>query len=710
MITSMNFVKFFEKIFQGSKKVFQNKALIHILLFLFIFISLDFFIAFNYLPTEKLLIGAVSSKDIEAPQTVEFLNEQATRELKIKAASSVGIVYALDPFITSNQEKMAADTFELIRKIQLIQQLDEAKKIKQLKAKLPFTLSNQTLEALLMINPATLGQLEIFTKDLLTKMLHQGIKSENLKESKAAVEKITKRLPMPKIFQDSLAEIIKNALASNIVPNWEATSKLQQEKMSQVEPIKTVIQKGQIIVHKGEVVTPTHLKILNSLGIYRPILSILKLGGFSLFTLILIFLSLLFLAQQEPNIFFNDKKLFLLSIIVISTVSISKWLGYFFNYWTIVSTASILITILFNWRVSLLITSFLSVIIGISATDFYPIILSLITGVAAILSVVKVNKRKDLITGGTIIIIANILVVLIFSLIKNDGILQIFSNLIYGGINGIISVILAVGSLPMLENLFGLTTHIKLLELSNPQEPLLQRLLIETPGTYHHSILVSNLAQSAAQAIDADPLLARVGAYYHDIGKIKRPYFFIENQIQNENPHDKITPSLSTLIIISHVKDGLELARQYKLPEIVCDFITEHHGTNLVSYFYQQAKTLNQESAVLEEDFRYSGPKPKTKETAIVMLADIVEASARTLPNPNSLKIENLVKQTIKEALNDGQLDECELSFKNLNDLCLSFSTNLNSIYHSRMEYPEKFTQEIKRSKINKLLSFPKRK
>ncbi|MBI2252823.1 MAG: HDIG domain-containing protein [Armatimonadetes bacterium] len=706
----MNFVKFFEKIFQGSKKVFQNKALIHILLFLFIFISLDFFIAFNYLPTEKLLIGAVSSKDIEAPQTVEFLNEQATRELKIKAASSVGIVYALDPFITSNQEKMAADTFELIRKIQLIQQLDEAKKIKQLKAKLPFTLSNQTLEALLMINPATLGQLEIFTKDLLTKMLHQGIKSENLKESKAAVEKITKRLPMPKIFQDSLAEIIKNALASNIVPNWEATSKLQQEKMSQVEPIKTVIQKGQIIVHKGEVVTPTHLKILNSLGIYRPILSILKLGGFSLFTLILIFLSLLFLAQQEPNIFFNDKKLFLLSIIVISTVSISKWLGYFFNYWTIVSTASILITILFNWRVSLLITSFLSVIIGISATDFYPIILSLITGVAAILSVVKVNKRKDLITGGTIIIIANILVVLIFSLIKNDGILQIFSNLIYGGINGIISVILAVGSLPMLENLFGLTTHIKLLELSNPQEPLLQRLLIETPGTYHHSILVSNLAQSAAQAIDADPLLARVGAYYHDIGKIKRPYFFIENQIQNENPHDKITPSLSTLIIISHVKDGLELARQYKLPEIVCDFITEHHGTNLVSYFYQQAKTLNQESAVLEEDFRYSGPKPKTKETAIVMLADIVEASARTLPNPNSLKIENLVKQTIKEALNDGQLDECELSFKNLNDLCLSFSTNLNSIYHSRMEYPEKFTQEIKRSKINKLLSFPKRK
>jgi len=241
--------------------------------------------------------------------------------------------------------------------------------------------------------------------------------------------------------------------------------------------------------------------------------------------------------------------------------------------------------------------------------------------------------------------------------------------------------------LPYLEHLFGLVTPIKLLELSSPSHPLLRRLQIEAPGTYHHSIVVANLAEAAAESIGADSLLVRVGAYYHDIGKVRRPVFFVENQIGVENPHEKMAPSLSALTVLAHVRDGIEYAREQRLPEAVIRFIPEHHGTSLITYFYHQA--MERGDVVDEEGFRYEGPKPQSRESAILMIADAVEGAVRSMPRPTPDRIEQVVRRIIRERLEDGQLDECDLTFRDLDVIAQTFTRLLAGMFHPRVEYPD---------------------
>ena len=245
--------------------------------------------------------------------------------------------------------------------------------------------------------------------------------------------------------------------------------------------------------------------------------------------------------------------------------------------------------------------------------------------------------------------------------------------------------------IPLIETLFQYTTDIKLLELANLNSPVLRELMIKAPGTYHHSIVVGNLVEAAAESIGANPLLARVAAYYHDIGKASKPLYFIENQAGEENRHDKLAPSMSALILISHIKEGAELARENRLGQPIIDIIRQHHGTALIKFFYERAKTLGASAGqiVEEKDFRYPGPKPQTREAGIVMLADCVEAASRTLVNPTSDQIQGLVQKLINNVFIDGQLDECELTLKNLHEIAKSFTGILNGIFHHRIDYPE---------------------
>ena len=276
---------------------------------------------------------------------------------------------------------------------------------------------------------------------------------------------------------------------------------------------------------------------------------------------------------------------------------------------------------------------------------------------------------------------------------------MILTGVFFGILNGFLSAILTIGLLPYLETVFSVTSMVKLLELSNPNQELLRKLLVEAPGTYHHSIMVGNLAESAAERIGAHPLTVRVGAYYHDIGKLKRPYFFVENQLASDNPHEKIAPSLSALIITSHIKDGVEMAREKRLPPQIIDFIEQHHGDSLVKYFYSRALEEDKEGNVNQETFRYEGPKPQSKEVALVMLADSVEVAVRSLQDPTQGRIEGMVRRIIKERLNDGQLDECDLTFRDLNIIAESFSKVLTGVYHSRIEYPETLAREFEGGK-----------
>jgi putative nucleotidyltransferase with HDIG domain len=242
--------------------------------------------------------------------------------------------------------------------------------------------------------------------------------------------------------------------------------------------------------------------------------------------------------------------------------------------------------------------------------------------------------------------------------------------------------------LPIFESLFNIITPLKLLELANPNQPLMKKMLLEAPGTYHHSLMVGNLAESAAEAINGNALLARVGAYYHDVGKLKRPNFFKENQL-SDNPHDRMTPNLSTLVITSHASDGTEIAEKYKVPLAIRDIISQHHGTTLVAYFYHKAKNGDKGESIREEDYRYPGPKPATKEAAVVMLADSVEAAVRSAAEKTEGKIETIVRNIIKDKLDDGQLDLCDLTLKDLDLIAKSFIHIFSGYFHEREEYPE---------------------
>jgi hypothetical protein len=256
-------------------------------------------------------------------------------------------------------------------------------------------------------------------------------------------------------------------------------------------------------------------------------------------------------------------------------------------------------------------------------------------------------------------------------------------------LGGISAGIITAGIAPLVEISFRYVTDITLLELSNPDRPLLRRLMLEAPGTYHHSVIVGSLVESAAAEIGANPLLAKVCGYYHDIGKISKPLYFIENQQNCKNKHDKLAPSMSGLILIAHIKNGVEIAKEHKLGQAITDSIRQHHGTSLIKYFYDKAKQLRGEDAVKIDDFRYPGPKPQTREAGLVMLADVVEAASRTLENPTPARIQGLVQNLINKIFSDGQLDNCELTLKDLHKIAKSFNKILNGIHHHRIEYFE---------------------
>jgi cyclic-di-AMP phosphodiesterase PgpH len=313
----------------------------------------------------------------------------------------------------------------------------------------------------------------------------------------------------------------------------------------------------------------------------------------------------------------------------------------------------------------------------------------LFSSLAALLFLSDQNQRSKILQAGSFAAAVNLFTIWALMFLPNGQ----FSGLEYGYyiltaiFSGIGSAVLTMGLLPLFETSFGILSTMKLIELSNPNHPLLRKILMEAPGTYHHSVMVANLADAACEAIGANGLLARVGCYYHDIGKTKRPNFFIENQMHRENPHDRLPPDKSANIIISHVTDGAAILKKYNLPKEIIHIAEQHHGNTLLKFFYHKAVQGGED--VKEEDYRYPGPKAQTKESAIVGIADSVEAAVRSLNQPTPETIESLVKKIVSDRLQDGQLNECDLTLKELETVSHSFCETLKGIFHSRIEYPE---------------------
>lgn len=364
------------------------------------------------------------------------------------------------------------------------------------------------------------------------------------------------------------------------------------------------------------------------------------------------------------------------------------------------SAIPMLSTLLFNeLGISLLITIASSVSVALVGSNLYLGVLFLISGILSSILIFGVRRRMAIIRAGFIIGLVQALALLLI-----DGFrFTLPMRYLILIINGIVSSIIVLGVLPLFEYLFKTVTDISLLELADFNHPLLEKMNLEASGTFNHSLVVGNLSEAASQAIGAHALLARIGAYYHDIGKLTKPEYFSENQNIKESKHDALSPTMSKLVIMNHVKEGLDLAKKYKLNSRLIDFIQQHHGNSLVYYFYRRAlENLEEDQEIKEEGFRYPGPKPNTRETAIVLLADSVEAAARALKDPSPTKIEELVHKIINNKFIDGQLDECDLTLKDLEKISAVFSHILGGIYHGRISYPESLASEDNHKKSSR--------
>lgn len=680
------------KIKKQSKKWFSNGAFQRIMVGVAFFLAMVVLMAANMFPKKyDLKVGDIVQEDIVAHK--DAIDTVATRKLREAAASSVAQKYTLDQNVTKEVKERVGEIFDGARRVRS-RDIIRSDKVKLLKSTVFDGLSEETYSLMIDLSDYELREMETVTKAVIETVMNDGIKEESIDRAKALIIEEFKKTSLPEAVKSAGEEIAFSVIRPNMIFDEEATERERKAAAEAVAPVK--IAKGQVIIEKGKPVTQEQLELLKELGLLpHDSSSYFKMAfGIAALVLVLEFILAAEIYLFHREVFENVPYLGLLALIVITTFFISTVFKTISNYLVPVSAGSMLISMLINPQIAITASFVMSVSVGVLlGSDFASALVALVGSLMGTYFTKKVMQRGDLTKAGGLVGLANFFVILGFGLFNNNSFLDIAKDSFLGIANGFLSSILAIGLLPFLENSFGITTSVRLLELSNPNQPLLRRLLLEAPGTYHHSIIVGNLAEAAAEAVGGDSLLARVGANYHDIGKLKRPYFFIENQLTSDNPHDKLNPTLSALIITSHVKDGLEIARQYKLPPVIQDFIAQHHGTTLLTYFYKKASDNQEGKKVEESGFRYDGPKPQTKEVAIVMLADSAEAAVRSMSKPTPGKIEGLVRQIIKEKLADGQLDESNLTLKDLDKIAAAFSKVLTGIFHSRIEYPEKIKE-----------------
>lgn len=506
-----------------------------------------------------------------------------------------------------------------------------------------------------------------------------------------------------------------NALVEpNVSLNVSETELRKAEAVSEVSPVFFQVKRGEMIVREGAKVDVTARQKLEtqarSRGELNGILSVL-----GVFILSLAAISFIYRAGRKSfdQVRIKDKDLVFLALLMVislllvaSASMVSETMARFGGmglgentllFLVPLTAAGMLTAIFLGAAPAFLFTMIMSILTGILMDSFVLAIYYFIGGVVGSAGVVKLNDRGSIIRAGSLVGLVNAAVLLGLALYHETFMSMLTAfNITAGLLNGLLAGIVVTGLIPLFEILFRYTTNIKLLELSHLDRPILRELMVQAPGTYHHSVIVGALVEAAAKAIEANHLLAKVSAHYHDLGKLKKPFYFVENQGMRENKHEKLAPSMSGLILTAHVKDGVELARQNRLSQDIVDIIQQHHGTTLISYFYQKAVDAQNgdHPQVNDEDYRYGGPKPQTKEAGIVLLADCVEAASRTLVDPTPSRIQGMVQKIINNIFSDGQLDECELALKDLHLIAKSFNQILVGIFHRRIEYPDQAGKE----------------
>ncbi|HWQ30600.1 MAG TPA: HDIG domain-containing protein, partial [Negativicutes bacterium] len=517
------------------------------------------------------------------------------------------------------------------------------------------------------------------------------ITEEQLNTKRSEIREFFMNLPKQNKLNEIGADIAVMILKPNMYYDEKTTLERKTSAKDKVEEV--VIRKGTIIVNKGKEVTSQQIELLDAYGLLdegNSGLDIKFYMGYGIIIIICMAIMGFYLRDLDRKLWDSNSTIFLISLVGVMALVLTMVAESISAYMMVLPAGAMLVSILISPRIAIMVNIMLSILAGfLGGYDMQIVAIMLLTGILASGMVARTHHRSTIILAGLAVSLVNVLVITSVGVVSREVWPTLLYHAMYGAIGGVLSAVFTIGTLPFFETAFDIITPVKLLELSNPNQPILRRLLIEAPGTYYHSILVGNLAEAAAEDIGANPLLCRVGAYYHDIGKLKRPYFFKENQITKDNPHDKITPNLSALVITSHVKDGIEIAEKSKLPSAVVRIIEEHHGNTLVAYFYYKAMKAESNESVDEVKFRYPFRKPQTKEAAIVMAADSVEAYIRSLSEPTRDQVEQGVRKIIKDKLNDGQLDECDLTLKDIEMISRAFVKVLAGIFHDRIEYPE---------------------
>jgi putative nucleotidyltransferase with HDIG domain len=666
----------------------------------------------------SLNVGDVASRDIVAPAAVDFDSKVQTEARRQEAAKAVPPQY---DYSTEKAIAVAAEQTAALGRA--ITPVNTAFAPTTKKADRQALLA----DALPNLSSAARATLEALTPARWTAVRDEGnrildaTERTELKDADVAQTRLTVQSRMAGGLSEAerilAAELISPFVVANSSFSVQATAAEKQRAAAEVAPINVQIRQGQAIVRQGDLITPADIEILDKLGLTKDHPAFAKFGGWFVLTTLLVGLLLAWVWRFRRDLWHRNNILVLVGLLLVfATVALKLTAGRPTLPFLLPTAAiAMLVAILLDAGAATVLVAAVAVIAGSVNNESLELMAYVfLGGIAGIVAVRRGDRLQAFLQAGIAVLVVNALVIATFSMLGSRdlrGVLELWGASAAAAGAGAVA---AVGSFAVLGNLFGILTGFQLLELANPSQPLLRRLLVETPGTYHHSIMVGNLAERAAEAIGADPLITRVAAYYHDIGKLTNPLAFIENQAGGDNVHDQLEPEVSAQVLKQHVADGIDLAYRAHLPKPLIAYIPQHHGTALMSYFHARARELaaapfgglgtaegkKAADAVDPGRFRHAGPKPQTREAALIMLADGVEASVRSLSARDEPAIRAMVGRIIDERLTDGQFDECDLTLRDIERIREAFVGQLLGMYHTRIAYPQNKVVELESRRV----------
>ena len=652
-------------------------------------------------------VGSIAHETINAPRDV--VDEVATAERRTAAAEAVEATYRFQEGVKEEVLSSIANYFSQLRTIQQygVTLMDHKNRTDSgfsedeidyaLKLSNDLNLNKYQISTLLRTKTDAFEDMVSTVTTAVSNSLNTTIREGQVSQSIQTILQIVGYKVDVSLTQNILPTLLRSCIRPNMIIDADATEEARQKAMDAIEPV--VYLQGQNIIREGDRITKNQLEMLRTLGLLQETTYDYSVyaGSFLLVALTMLCFALILLLLKK-ELLQEPKKVFVLMLILIICVGLAALTSLIPNIYIIpVTLGPILAAVLIGHIAGVSLTMpislfYFGLISGSTVTSSWDAVM--IFSISAISSIVTIQflnghpQRIRVLLAGLISALCGMLVLLTFRLMISDQKGDLLEQLLWIGLGGLLSGVLAIALQPAFESIFRLATPSKLLEMTNPNQPLMRRLMIEAPGTYHHSIIVANLAEAAAQRIHANPYLARAGAYYHDIGKLQRPLYFKENQM-GDNPHEKTDPYVSAAILTSHTRDGLLIAQKERFPQEVQDIIQQHHGVTPVMFFYHKALQMSDGKPVDINEFRYNGPKPQTKEAAIVMLADTIEAAVRSMKDPTPKAIDQFIERLVRGKLEDGQLSDCPLSLHDIDEICNAFSGILKGVYHERIEYPE---------------------